>query len=866
MSEVKSFTGRRTRHQTRWGVRAADRISSLVITIGGIGTIVAVSLVFVVLVVVVWPLFSKSRISEANRATVDTGTIREAANPNDEASPLHLKIDPYQSLGWSLYSTGDSILFRADSGEVIQREKPLEKNITAIATTPGSQDILVAFADGSAQIGNVSFQTNFLSAVPEDMDDMKPGEVRSVEGRGVVQMTPSGQHRQQTISVEFGEPIQLADQSIRAIDRSTKGDMVALLEDGSVIHITVKQKRNPLSGETTTDIKKTKLDLASHGDLPPKYAMISGRGNKVFVVWEDGWLQRFDARTKSKISLAERLNLLEGRSDSSITALTMAIGKETLIVGDSEGYVTAWAQARTPLSESSDSSWLLPIHELPRHSAKVTSFGSSERSRILAAGYEDGHVSLFHVTTDQLLDSSTVDSGSPVTNLAIGAKEDSIFAVTEDGCWLSEFDPAYPEATWKSLFLPVWYEGFAKPELMWQSSSANVEAEMKLSLRPLIFGTLKATVYSMLFGAPLALLAAIYTSEFTHPRMRSSMKSIIEMMASLPSVILGFLAALVIAPMIADRVPSSLSMFVTVPIAILLGAYLWQQIPHRLSLRITWLRLPCIAAMIALGIFVGWKMGPWAERTFFDGNIFVWLDGQGDATGAWLLMLLPLMTVVIGATVILQVNPCLRRRSAGWSRGRFNFANLLKFVAATVTTLLSAWLISKLLVAVGFDPRGTFISTFDERNALIVGVVMGFAIIPIIYTIAEDALSTVPSHLRSASLGAGATPWQTAVRIVIPTAMSGLFSALMIGLGRAVGETMIVLMAAGNIPVMEWNLFNGFRTLSANIATEMPEAVENSTHYRTLFLAALTLFVLTFVVNTVAEMVRLQFRKRAVRL
>ncbi|MGH7135435.1 MAG: ABC transporter permease subunit, partial [Pirellulales bacterium] len=134
------------------------------------------------------------------------------------------------------------------------------------------------------------------------------------------------------------------------------------------------------------------------------------------------------------------------------------------------------------------------------------------------------------------------------------------------------------------------------------------------------------------------------------------------------------------------------------------------------------------------------------------------------------------------------------------------------------------------------------------------------------YTIAEDALSSVPAHLRSASLGAGATPWQTAMRIIIPTAMSGLFSAVMIGLGRAVGETMIVLMAAGNTPVLDWNVFNGFRTLSGNIAEELPEAVKDSTHYRTLFLAALVLFLLTFVLNTVAEQVRQRFRKRAFQL
>ena len=96
--------------------------------------------------------------------------------------------------------------------------------------------------------------------------------------------------------------------------------------------------------------------------------------------------------------------------------------------------------------------------------------------------------------------------------------------------------------------------------------------------------------------------------------------------------------------------------------------------------------------------------------------------------------------------------------------------------------------------------------------------------------------------------------------------MSGLFSAVMIGLGRAVGETMIVLMAGGNTPIMDWNIFNGIRTLSANIAVELPEAPQHSALYRTLFLSALVLFAMTFVINTVAELVRLRFRKRAYQL
>jgi phosphate transport system permease protein len=99
-------------------------------------------------------------------------------------------------------------------------------------------------------------------------------------------------------------------------------------------------------------------------------------------------------------------------------------------------------------------------------------------------------------------------------------------------------------------------------------------------------------------------------------------------------------------------------------------------------------------------------------------------------------------------------------------------------------------------------------------------------------------------------------------RVVLPTASPGIFSAVMVGFGRAVGETMIVLMATGNTPILSWNPFNGFRTLSANIAVEIPEAPHNTTLYRTLFLAGLLLFLLTFAVNTVAELVRQRLRVR----
>ena len=180
---------------------------------------------------------------------------------------------------------------------------------------------------------------------------------------------------------------------------------------------------------------------------------------------------------------------------------------------------------------------------------------------------------------------------------------------------------------------------------------------------------------------------------------------------------------------------------------------------------------------------------------------------------------------------------------------------------------LSLWLNAPLeSLAFAGDFKDWFFRIFDlrydQRNMLVVGFAMGFTVIPIIFTISEDALSSVPRILSAGSLALGANRWQTAVRIILPSASAGIFSAVMIGFGRAVGETMIVLMATGNTPVMDWSFFNGFRALSANIAVELPEAPHGGTLYRVLFLAAILLFLATFLLNTLAEILRQRLRRK----
>ena len=391
----------------------------------------------------------------------------------------------------------------------------------------------------------------------------------------------------------------------------------------------------------------------------------------------------------------------------------------------------------------------------------------------------------------------------------------------------------------------------------------NDSFEPKLSLVPLIFGTLKATLYALLFAVPVALLAAIYTSEFVHPRLRAAIKPTMEMMASLPSVVLGFIAALVLALLIETWLSHLLAAMVVAPFALFLGAHLWQLLPLPTALRYGGLpKLALIFGALLGGAWLGWVLGAPFERVVFAGDVLAWAAGQrGSGAGVLALLLWPLAFLLVASSAASRVPWPLFGGPSGPG-----LSELVKWLVVCSVSALLAVALALVLDSLGADPRNGLVGPYVQRNALIVGFAMGFAVIPIVYTIAEDALASVPEHLRAASLDCGATPWQTALRVILPTAMSGVFAAVMVGMGRAVGETMIVVMAAGNTPILEWNIFSGLRALSANIAVELPEAVRDSTLYRMLFLAALVLFAMTFVVNTLAEAVRQRFRRRAAQL
>ena len=879
----KQFTGWKRQRKTQWRVKVADQVARLMISIAGVGTIIAITLVCVFLVSVVAPLFMPGTVQADNEIHT------EHAATSEHVPPIHTAMDEYNLLGYSLYADGMLEVFRLDNGDVLEERQLFDaENLPishAFAVSEGH--VAFGFPNGQIQFGRINFSTTFLA-----LDEVAP-EHHAMESRdfaayrgGVVQLTPRGQFRLQSLEVELEDPITLDEaQGVALIDFTalSSGPIFATMtEDGTFRINSVRRTRNLMTREETVTLQGSELALDfSDGRGLPEFLRIEGRADTVLLIWEDGYVQRFDTRDRNNPVFAEEFMLLDDPTHE-ISQVGHLIGKMTLVIGDSAGTIHTWFRVRPEENPGTpDGSRYVKALEFPAESkmGPVISFAASARTRMLAAGYAGGQVRLLYITSNRMLNEfSAFDVTRPVRALALSPRDDALLAGSEYGFARWKLDFPHPQTNLRAIFGKVQYEGFENPEHIWQSSSGSDEFEPKYGLMPLIFGTLKATFYTMIFAVPIALLAAVYTSEFLSPRIKARVKPTIEVMASLPSVVLGFLAALVIAPVAERAVPGILLSFFWVPFILLCVAALWQLLPYTLYGRLKSYRLLVMMAVLPVAGYLAYITGPYMERLFFAGDLRGWLNwtynpgnpeaGQQfqNAVGGWMILMMPLSAVAMVYVNMTWWNPALRSRCTELTSLPVALINLLKFLVGTLCAVLLALGISWMLHGLGWDPRGSYIGPYAQRNALIVGFVMGFAVIPIIYTIAEDALSAVPDHLRSGSLGAGATPWQTAIRIIIPTAMSGLFSAIMVGFGRAVGETMIVLMAAGNTPLMEWNMFNGFRTLSANIAVELSEAVKNGTNYRLLFLAALTLFLITFALNTIAEIVRQRFRKRAFEL
>lgn len=742
LSRIGAATQARRR---RWRM-AKDWVARHGVMIGGFGVIVAILLIFFYLLYVVFPLLEPASAEAVADYPLDEGA----------AETLHLAMEEQAEIAVRYDSAGRVRFFATHDGRAIaEHTLPVPAGVTVTSHAqglPSRGDVSLGLSDGSVLVTRHTYKVSF------------PGDRRLI--------TPQ-------LEFPLGDqplPIDAAGQAleriaVQSIDRTT---VAALTADQRLLLVILQKEESFLEESETLQRYEHALPNTA-GQV--RHLLVDPDQRSLYVATDTGTLAYYDIADPEAPRLVQQLGVVP--PGTRLTGLRLLAGGISLLVSSSDGQIVQWF----PVRDEANQPMLRRIRSFASEAAVTALAPEFARKGFLTANVRGG-VDIYHTTAGKHILGVQV-SDRPLRRLAVAPRANAFLA--EDAAGRLHFwhiDNEHPEVSWSSLWGKVWYESYPRPDYVWQSSSASNDFEPKFSLTPLAFGTLKAAFYAMLFAVPISICGAIYAAYFMAPGMRKLVKPTIEIMEALPTVILGFLAGLWLAPTVEAHLPGVFALLLVLPVGTLLFAWLWRLMPAGVRHRVP----------------DGWEAA----------------------------LLIPVLLLMAWASMALS---------------------------APLETLLfggdmRVWMRNELGIG------------FDQRNALIVGLAMGFAVIPTIFSIAEDAIFSVPRHLTNGSLALGATPWQTLVRVVLLTASPGIFSAVMIGMGRAVGETMIVLMATGNTPVMDLSLFQGMRTLSANIAVEMPEAEVASTHFRILFLAALVLFMFTFVFNTLAELVRQRLRRK----
>jgi phosphate transport system permease protein len=720
--------------------KTKDSIANVTITAGGMGVLATILLIFFYLLYEILPLFESAELEQV-------GQYRLSVTEN--AAPLYLGMEEQAEVAVRLSKEGSVAFFKADTGDAIsQFQLPINDGVSAFALNSEQQPLWAIASDNLVVLAKPSYKISY----PNDQRLITPG-LEYPYGEEPLILPPS---KASVLAVRDGEE-----------------QLVVVSADGKKLSgVRIVKEEDFLSEEIVYERENMSFPAV---DINIDWLLVGPDQRWLYVLNRDG-----DFRV---INLIESTITDSGRliDSGKVTEARFLLGEISLMIATDQGTIMQFFMVR----EDGVPPRLESIRRFESGASVEQLLVEHRRKGFMTVDAQNNFTVFYTTSKRKLLEEKLAEGSKNVNQLAIAPRANALLSHTADGEYTYwRLHNEHPEVSWIALWEKVWYESYPEPDYIWQSSASNNDFEAKYSFTPLAFGTLKAAFYAMLIATPLALCGAIYTAYFMAPGVRRKVKPLIELMEALPTVILGFLAGLWLAPFFEKHLPGVFSIFILMPFAVLLFGFLWSRLPARLRIRVPDGWHPVL--LIPVVIFIVWgcvAASGLMEQLFFNGDMRAWI------------------TFDLGIS-------------------------------------------------------------YDQRNAAVVGIAMGFAVVPTIFSIAEDAIFSVPKSLSFGSLALGATPWQTLVGVVIPTASPGIFSALMIGMGRAVGETMIVLMATGNTPVMDANIFEGMRTLAANIAVEIGETEVDSSHYRVLFLAAFVLFLFTFVVNTIAEVVRQSLRKK----
>lgn len=718
--------------------KIADQVSKWVITLVGVGTLGSMVAILVVIFAETVPLFKGSSFDEVAKFKYK---IEQFDN-----KVMAVGSDVYFDTSYVLLDDGKLHLHLVDTGE-FKREHQLRKGDFKILKAQYEPDsrLTILWSDYKLVRYDVQFKPIY------DVD----------------------QERQIRAQVKEAGAVSLASGSYQDLLSRSSEDQVlfaALLDDGRVlVHQLVQEESFLGDAELKTFESTIQLDKVKGLKVAVNWA-----GTLLYLYGDDQKVYVYDLSEPGELALKDKLHL--DLVNEEITAMAVMQGDYELVTAFMGGKVKVFSQMN---DNETGKKVLKQTHQFET-GKKIKSLFPSARDRTILVKTKDGIQAWFTTHEGKL----ATYAAQNITHYSLSKRGKGITMINKDKEFIGvSFNGPHPEFSLSTLFSKVWYAGYDKPEYVWQSSSGSDDFEPKFSLIPLIFGTLKGAFYAMFFSVPIAILAAIYTSQFAGSKGKEIIKPIVELMAAVPSVVVGFLAALWLAPLVDDNLLLIFMIVILTPSLILLS--------------------------------------------------FLYFKWKGTSAGY--------PTAISGKEFYILVP--------------------IAFIAFELLFLLSSYFNLSL-----FDGKFSLwwtghMNHYDMRNSVIISIALGITVIPIIFSMAEDAMSNVPKTLYSASLALGATPWQTVWTVILPAAVPGIIAGMILGFGRAVGETMIVLMATGNTPILDMSIFNGFRALSANIAVEIPEAPHGGTLYRILFLSALMLLVFTSILNTISEMIRQRLRK-----
>lgn len=730
--------------------KVKNSLARWMITLGGISVLFTLVLIFMYLLYVIKPIFESAKVDETVQFVID-----------EEHRVLATGVDELKEVAYTITDNGEINFYQLIDGAGYKAGEKI------------FSEQLVAENERLTQLVNIGQEQKLLLDSSGNVRLIEPHFTASFD-TGVRIIIPS-------INYPLGEDYLPIDEQGAALTKLSfamddeRAVFVGFTEDNRLIQTTLLAE-DDFNYDPAYEVEYQEIDYAAKKIdnllVTPDLAMVFVRQRDQVAVFS------LDEDSELKATIIPQLAQNKS-TPNHITSMALLSGGSSILLGDDKGTVSQWFEVATDNGRE--------FKEIRRFKVSdnepVVAIYTEQFRKSFYTATPSGEMGMFYTTSEADLWRGKIHQGNAQA-FAIAPRADGLVLFTDNELAIFSVENEHPEVTWQALWQEVWYEGYPEPEFIWQSTSGSDDFEAKFSLVPISFGTIKAAMYAMLFAVPIALTAAIYTAYFMTPGLRRKVKPTIELMEALPTVILGFLAGLWLAPIIEIYLPAICLLLIFIPSSVFLTAFAWHRLPREYKNRIpeTWAPIILIPA-IMLAAYAAFSLSPVLELHMFGGDVRQFITNE------------------LGIS-------------------------------------------------------------FDQRNALVVGIAMGFAVIPTIFSMAEDAIFSVPKHLTSGSLALGATQWQTLIKVVLLTASPGIFSAVMMGLGRAVGETMIVLMATGNTPILDWSIFQGMRTLAANIAVEMPESEVGSSHYRILFLAAFVLFVFTFVFNTLAEFVRQRLREK----